>query len=98
MRSHIRAHLCILGGWLAGRMRKDTILRSLGLVQLSAIAVTSWTLLSDDWSPGDRFRMLCVALALWGVAQGNSPVLDALFADSVPTGSRAYLYTRLHIG
>ena len=79
-------------------MRKDAILRFLGLVQLSAIAVTSWTLLSDDWAPADRFRMLCVALGLWGVAQGNSPVLDALFADSVPTGCRSRMYTRLHIG
>ncbi len=30
-------------------------------------------------------------------AQANAPVLDALFADSVPTGQRAALYTRLHI-
>ena len=29
--------------------------------------------------------------------QGNSPVIDALFADSVPTGSRTQLYTRLYI-
>lgn len=31
------------------------------------------------------------------IPQASSPVLDALVADSVPTGKRAALYTALHI-
>ena len=56
-------------GWLAGRMRKDSILRMLALVQLAAIATTSWVLYEDSWEPDRKFRVLCIALALWGVAQ-----------------------------
>ena len=84
-------------GWLAGRMRKDSILRMLGFVQLAAIATTAHALVQDDWDPDHKFRVLCLALALWGTAQGNSPVLDSLFADSVPTGSRASMYSWLYI-
>ena len=33
------------------------------------------------------FALICFALALWGVAQGaGSSALEALLADSVPTG------------
>ena len=33
------------------------------------------------------FALICLALALWGVAQGaGSSALEALLADSVPTG------------
>jgi MFS family permease len=35
------------------------------------------------------FRLLCGALAVWGAASGVSPTVDALFADSLPTGGRA---------
>ena len=35
------------------------------------------------------FRLLCGALAVWGAAAGVGPTVDALFADSLPTGRRA---------
>ncbi|GAX74844.1 hypothetical protein CEUSTIGMA_g2290.t1 [Chlamydomonas eustigma] len=85
-------------GWLAGKVRKDAILRWLGLIQLLAIAMTSWALMNQTWEPSFKFKVLCAALALWGIGQGNSPVLDSLFADSIPTGCRSQLYTWLHVG
>ena len=33
-----------------------------------------------------KYLMLCLALALWGVGQGAGPVVEALLADSTPTG------------
>ncbi len=41
-------------------------------------------------------RTPCCALP-YAAVQANAPVLDALFADSVPTGSRSKLYTKLHM-
>ena len=35
------------------------------------------------------FALICFALALWGIAQGaGSSALEALLADSVPTGPK----------
>lgn len=34
----------------------------------------------------DKFLWLCLALALWGIGQGAGPVVEALLADSTPTG------------
>ena len=33
-----------------------------------------------------KYVLLCLALALWGVGQGAGPVVEALLADSTPTG------------
>jgi MFS family permease len=42
-----------------------------------------------DASDTRSFRLLCGALAMWGAASGVGPTVDALFADSLPTGGRA---------
>ncbi len=57
----------------------------------------SWSLISEGLTPDLRFSALCVALALWGVAQGSQPVVDALLADSVPTGRRTQVFTLLQV-
>jgi hypothetical protein len=45
--------------------------------------------------PAHRFELLCVALGLWGAANGMGySALEALFADSVPTGNRISVYVR----
>jgi len=40
-----------------------------------------------------RILLLVAAMALWGVSEGNGPVVESIFADSVPTGGRAGVYT-----
>eukprot|EP00198_Chlamydomonas_reinhardtii_P002218 XP_001691554.1 predicted protein [Chlamydomonas reinhardtii] len=88
----------IPAGWLAMHYRRDAILRVMGLLAFAAIATTSAALvLSDEAVGGYKYWLLCGGLALWGVAQANAPVLDALFADSTTTGDRSRLYTWLHM-
>ncbi|GFR48525.1 hypothetical protein Agub_g10420 [Astrephomene gubernaculifera] len=84
----------IPAGWLAIKYRRDSILKVMGLLAFAAIATTSAALLLHG---PYKYGLLCCGLALWGVAQANAPVLDALFADSVPTGNRSRLYTWLHM-
>ncbi|GIL45087.1 hypothetical protein Vafri_2033 [Volvox africanus] len=88
------AAAAIPAGWLAIKHRRDSILKVMGLVAFAAIAITSAALVLDV---PYKYGLLCCGLALWGVAQANAPVLDALFADSVPTGNRSKLYTWLHM-
>lgn len=33
-----------------------------------------------------RVLLLVLAMVLWGVAEGGGPVIESIFADSVPTG------------
>lgn len=35
-----------------------------------------------------RILLLVAAMALWGVSEGNGPVVESIFADSVPTGAQ----------
>jgi hypothetical protein len=84
-------------GWMASWMRKDTILRILALVQLAGIGLLSWVVQETTLPQAHKFLVLCGALALWGLAQGNSSVVESLFADSVPTGSRSEVYSWLHV-
>jgi MFS family permease len=42
-----------------------------------------------DPSDARSFRLLCGALAVWGAAAAVGPSIDALFADSLPTGGRS---------
>lgn len=45
--------------------------------------------------PTDRLIMVCAALGLWGASNGMCySALEALFADSVPTGRRSDIYVR----
>lgn len=46
-----------------------------GLVEVAGRSVDSRTLL------------LIAAMALWGISEGNGPVVESIFADSVPTGA-----------
>lgn len=81
--------------WLADKkLPRHNILRAAGAISAVAVAATVHALLADE---GRQFNLLCFALVLWGVAQGAGPVQDALFADSVATGSRATVYTAAHV-
>ena len=46
-----------------------------GLVEVAGRSVDTRTLL------------LIAAMALWGISEGNGPVVESIFADSVPTGA-----------
>lgn len=87
-------------GWVADRVRRDRTLRICGFVMLAAVAATVTALFLPPhqltWQGhllDIRYVVLLGAMVLWGIAEGYSPVVDAIFADSVPTGGRAGIYT-----
>jgi len=89
-----KAAAALPAGVLADRWRRDLILRASAAVAVVAIAVTSFALL---WSSSERneYIAICVGCTLWGIFNGlSSPALEAIFADSCPTGDRSRMYVR----
>ncbi|TFH31392.1 MAG: MFS transporter [Promethearchaeota archaeon] len=72
-------------GVLADHFRRDWILRiASGVGIISAFILFS----------ADDLRQIIVALVFWGLYQGlTRPALEALFADSVPSGTRSGIYS-----
>jgi hypothetical protein len=78
---------------VADRTRRDTVLRASAVVNGLAILLTVYAILAPQHSvtllgvlTDNKFLLLCGAMALWGAAYGSWPIVDSLFADSVPTG------------
>ena len=82
-------------GWVADRTRRDAVLRASGVVNALAIGMTVLAILTPrsglrlaGFDTDNKFLLLCGAMALWGAAYGSWPIVDSLFADSVPNGAR----------
>jgi MFS family permease len=72
-------------GVMADRFRRDILLKSASVVGIASIAVIIFS---------HTLTQVIVALVLWGLYQGlTRPSLEALFADSVPSGTRSRIYT-----
>ncbi|BDA40768.1 probableE424 Na(+), Li(+), K(+)/H(+) antiporter at N-terminal half [Coccomyxa sp. Obi] len=90
-------------GWVADRTRRDRVLKGSAVVNALAIVLTVYAVLvpQKDMSllhidTDNKFLLLCGAMALWGAAYGSWPIVDSLFADSVPTGGRDRIYTLMY--
>ncbi len=76
-------------GYFADRFGRDKMLRLASLIGISAMMTL---IFSADIIP------IFVALFLWGAFQGISrPAFESIFADSVPTGNRSGIYSKLHL-
>lgn len=65
-----------------------------GVMTLLAVGQTALALLLPGGTAVREYTLLCVALGMWGAFNGLVfPALDALFADSTPSGGRAAAYT-----
>ena len=85
------AQLCtsIPTGILADKYRRDTLLKVGALVGIAAVASS----IRASLQPG--YRMLLVALLLWGIHWGIvNTSITALFSDSIPDGERSYYFTK----
>lgn len=87
-------------GWLSDKFRRDRVLRCASVIMVVAIATTAAAvvlphrLISIAGHDIDsRVVLLVMAMVLWGVSEGGGPVIESIFADSVPTGDRARIYT-----
>ena len=70
------------------------MLRATAAVNALAIILTVYAVLAPQYdvsllhiTTDNKFLLLCGAMALWGAAYGSWPIVDSLFADSVPTGA-----------
>ena len=94
----------IPAGILADRYRRDFALRIAACVGICAAALSTYTLWyakrqhehdeNEHNTLGQRaYVMLVLSYACWGVFNGSvSGPLEALFGDSVETGSRSFVY------
>lgn len=75
-------------GYFADKYRRDTLLKLAAIFGAIAILLAS---------TADSILKIAIALLFWGLFQGlNRPSLEALFADSVPTGKRSRIYSLKH--
>ncbi len=84
-------------GWVADRTRRDSVLRASGCINALAIGLTCLAILAPQrgltlagYDTDNKFLLLCGAMAAWGAAYGSWPIVDSLFADSVPNGAESH--------
>uniref|UniRef100_A0A061R3F8 Mfs general substrate transporter n=1 Tax=Tetraselmis sp. GSL018 TaxID=582737 RepID=A0A061R3F8_9CHLO len=78
-------------GWLADRWPRSRIIAVGGVAQVLAVLITGYVV----WKAGP---LILVGLVLWGVVDTTTfGPSQALYADSVPTGSRSRYYNYLFL-
>jgi len=72
-------------GYFADKIRRDWMLRIAAIFGLIGIGFLFFA---------NSITMIFIALIIWGLYQGiTRPSLEAIFADSVPSGTRSYIYS-----
>jgi len=76
-------------GYLADRFRRDILLKISSIFGLIGLIILIMA---------NNLTMIFVSLIFWGMAQGTGrPSLESLFADSLPSGSRSGIYSKIHL-
>jgi MFS family permease len=66
--------------------RFSASLDALGIItSVTAVLINTWV----------KFHLFLVAAVLWGMSSACDSSLDALFADSIPTGNRSQQFTQM---
>jgi MFS family permease len=87
-------------GYLADRqgLRRETLLQVASCIGVLAMAVTITALYLPTHKNNVAYLLLACSLAIWGVFWGvANTVLEAIFADSTPSGTRSKYYTKRSI-
>ncbi|MHA1675432.1 MAG: MFS transporter [Promethearchaeota archaeon] len=72
-------------GVMADRFRRDWMLRIASVIGIISLLILFFAV---------NLTQIIVSLIFWGLYQGlTRPALEALFADSVPSGSRSWIYS-----
>ncbi len=76
-------------GYLADKYRRDRMLKISGVIGI--LAMVTLGLASSIF-------IIMAAMFLWGAFQGlNRPAFESIIADSLPSGNRSGVYSRLHL-
>ena len=86
-------------GWAADRWSRSPIIAIGGVAMLLSIAAVAYGVVVSAWDTGSTsFALLCIGLALNGLAGGiNNGPAQALLADSLTTGLRDEYYNYIFI-
>lgn len=72
-------------GILADRFRRDKMLRIAAVIGIIALAIIAFA---------NNLTQIIISLVFWGFYQGvTRPSLEAIFADSVISGNRSFIYS-----
>ncbi len=75
-------------GVMADRFRRDWMLRIASVIGITSVLILFFAV---------DLTQIIISLVFWGLYQGlTRPALEALFADSVPSGTRSWIYTIRH--
>jgi MFS family permease len=76
-------------GYLTDKLRRDKMLRTAGIIGVAAMLILA---LAMD------LYLIMTALFLWGAFQGiTRPAFESIVADSLPTGNRSGIYSKIHL-
>lgn len=76
-------------GYWADKFRRDKILKVSAVLGILAMFTLAFS---------NSIFVIMVALFLWGAFQGlNRPAFESIIADSLPTGNRSKVYSRIHL-
>jgi MFS family permease len=76
-------------GWLADRISRAVLIKTALIFGMSSLILMLFA---------DGITEIAVALFLWGIFHASSrPAVEAIVADSMPTGTRSKLYARIHL-
>ena len=81
-------------GWAADKLGRGLVAACGGALSFAAVGLTVSAVLAPLSERAAFWWLLC-AMSLWGIVAGASGPIEALYADSVPTGERSASYFRL---
>ncbi|KAK9821640.1 hypothetical protein WJX74_002867 [Apatococcus lobatus] len=94
------AAVAVPASLMADRTRRDMVLRLFAFVGLGgcvaflgAVYIGKQPLSLLHIKTDTKLVAICGASALWGIYTAAQPVVESIFADSVPTGARIGLYS-----
>lgn len=76
-------------GYLADKYRRDIVLRYAGIIGIAAMIILAVS---------HSIILIMISLFLWGAFQGlTRPSFESIVADSLPTGNRSGIYSKIHL-
>ena len=92
------ANLCAAfpAAWLADRWSRTAVIRTAVIIgALGFCSLVASVVLGDHWDANKQFLCICASTAIIGCFVGSqSSAVEAIFGDSIPSGSRSRLYVR----
>lgn len=97
MQGAVKAFVAIPSGYLADKYKRSSMLKASSILGFISVAVITYALIKQLTGSNNMlvYYLMCCGLSLRGAFAGAyNPAIIALFADSLPDGSRSLWFSR----